>query len=121
MTVALDHQARINLSVLVGMIECTTVAETRAAWRLMDKLMLTEAEKTEIEFTTAMVNGNEAPRWNPQKTLPPLEFDLSEREWRQIEKALGTARFLPGPMRGWLEPLIAKMPESEETNGHAPA
>src|SRR5215469_6359511 len=75
MTLSLNHQGRINLSAMVGMIECRTTTETRAAWRLMDRLILTEDEKREIEFQPQFINGNETATWNPLKSLPPIQFE----------------------------------------------
>lgn len=117
MTLSLDHQGRVNLSALVGMLECRSVSETRMAWRLMDKFILNEDEKRQIDFVTQTVNGNEIPSWNPAKSLPPVEFELTEAEWAQVQKALTGTRFVPGPMRGWLEPILAKIPEPVESNG----
>jgi hypothetical protein len=120
MTLTLDHNQRINLGFLLGLQECRTVNDTRAAWKLMDRLALEEDEKQAIEFVAQIVNGNEAFTWNPTKTLPVREYELSDAELRQIQGALNlpSSRFLPGVMRRWLEPLLAQLPEPVESNGN---
>jgi len=66
-------------------------------------------------------NGNEAYTWNGTKTVPVREYDFTETEVRQLEKAVTTCpRFNPGPMRKWLEPLLAQLPEPAESNGAGP-
>jgi hypothetical protein len=114
----LDHQQRLNLLAMLGMLECRTLAETRAAWMLMDRLSLNDQEKSAIEFNVQTVDGNDMYTWNPTKSLPQREYDLSQAELKQIERALNSCqRFLPGQSRRWLEPLLAQMPEPVEGNG----
>jgi hypothetical protein len=120
MTLSLDHQQRLHVSALLGMLECRTVVETRAAWMLMDRLALDDNEKQAIDFRLQSVNGNEAYSWNPVKSLPAREYDLSESELKQVQRALNSCpRFVPGLMRGWLEPLLAQLPEPAERDGAA--
>jgi len=118
MTLTLDHYQRLNLAVLLGMLECRNVNETRAAWRLMDRLALDDGESRTIELQVQNINGAEIFSWNHARTLPAREYDLTDGELQQIERALSGGRLQPGPMRRWLEPLLAQMPELKETNGH---
>ena len=119
MTLTLDHHQRLNVGALLGMLECRTVRETRDAWKLMDRLTLDDREREAIEFVVQSQNGNEVYSWNPLKTLPAREYDFSDSELRQVERALNSApRFIPGQMRRWLEPLLAQMPEPVESNGN---
>ena len=121
MTITLDHHQRLNLTVLLGLQECRTLQETRRAWKLIDLLTLDDDEKRTIDFTVRHNGGSENYSWNPEKTLPVREYDLSDSEVAQLEKAIsGCPRFIPGQMRGWLEPLLAQLPEPVEANGNKP-
>lgn len=110
MTLSLDHQARINLAALVGSVECKTLSETKAAWALMDKFELSDQEKSAIAFEWRHVEGNDIPTWDPTKRLPRVDIELNDSESARIMRALETARVIPGPMRRWLEPVLAQMP-----------
>lgn len=113
MTLSLDHQARVNLAALVGSQECKTLAEVKAAWVLMDKLDLSNREKVSIDYQVKLLNGHEVPTWNPERSLPHVEIELNDAESDRIMRILATARIVPGPMRRWLEPVLAQLP----TNG----
>ena len=110
MNLALDHQGRINLCALIGMMECRNVSDVRAAWQLMDKIGLSESEQNAIDYRLQRLNGSEVPVWNTDKSLPPVEYSFDASETSQIQRALNGARVLPGPMRRWLEPLITQLP-----------
>lgn len=110
MTLSLDHQARINLAALIGSVECRTLAETKAAWALMDKFELSEQEKAAIEFEWRHVDGGDIPTWNESKRIPWVNVELNETESARVMRALDGARVVPGPMRRWLEPVLAQIP-----------
>lgn len=121
MTLSLDHQQRLNLCVLLGLLECRTVRDMRNAWRLMDRIGLDEQEKLVIEYTTQTINGNEVCGWNPEKSLPARPYELDPSELEQVQKAINNCpRYIPGQMRRWIEPLLAQMPEPAESNGDNP-
>jgi hypothetical protein len=111
MKLSLDLAARVNLGTLVGLAECRTLADVKAAWELLDKLELSNSEKEKIEYQVQFVNGNEIPVWNREKTLPQVDVVLTDSEVERITKILGAARYAPGPMRRWLEPLLLQLPE----------
>ena len=114
MQLSLDHHQRLNLTVLLGQLECTSLTETRAAWKLIDQISLDDQEKQSIDFTVHNNNGNEAYSWNPEKKLPMREYDISEADLKQIQRALNSCpRFYPSQVRRWLEPLLTQLPEAE--------
>lgn len=119
MTLTLDHHQRLNLYVLVGLPEATSILETCEAWKLMDRLMLDDQERQAVEFQTLMINGNQSYTYNRTKSLPAREYDLNDAELSRIQKAIyGLKRIVPGEMRLWLEPLLHQVPAPVESNGH---
>lgn len=118
MKVSLDHEQRIYLYVLLGNTECRTVGETRAAWQLMDRINLDQAEQAAISLKTHVVDGGqEAFIWDQTIPAVPRDFDLSESEIQQLGRAIaGCPRFLPRHTRRWLEPLLKQVPWLEETS-----
>lgn len=129
MTLSLDPAQRLNVHVLLGLLECTSLYETRLVWKMMDRLMLDNDEKAAIGFQMQGMNGTEAYTWDQTKSIPLRDFDLSEPETKQIQRALEPYLKkwkIPVRARPWLEPLLAQLPEEwvdglimepAETNG----
>lgn len=114
MTLSLDHNQRLNVHVLLGFLDCTSLHETRLVWGLMDRLMLDDEEKRAIDFQAQGTNGNEAYSWNQAKSIAVRKFELSEGEAKQVQRALEpylTKWRIPVKSRGWLEPLLAQLPQ----------
>lgn len=119
MTLSLDYEQRLYLYVLLGNLECHTVAETRAAWLLMDRLNLDENEKEEIGLTVHNVDGREAYSWDLSKSFAARWFEVSDSDLQQLGRAIaGCPQFLPRQARRWLEPLLGQLPGLEVTNGN---
>lgn len=114
MTLSLDHAQRLNLIVLLGLLE-GNVGETRAVWRLQDQLDLSPEEKQAIEHFTKSFNGNEVQGWNETKTLPLRAYELSDGDIARIERAIQQfPRHRAGMARPWLAPLLEQLPEPKE-------
>jgi hypothetical protein len=99
---------------LLGMLDCTSIHETRQVWRLQDKLMLDDFEKSVLEFQVRTVNGMEAYYWDQVKTVPTRDYNFAENEMKQIQRALEPylQRWqIPARSRVWLEPLLNQLPE----------
>jgi len=114
MTLFLDHQQRLNLIALLGLLECN-VGETRAVWKLQDHLALNEAEQRDVGYFVETQNGNEFQGWDRTKSLPPRSYDLADGDLRRIQLAIRQfPRHRAGIARCWLEPLLEQMPELVE-------
>jgi hypothetical protein len=113
MTLNLNYQQRINLSLLVG-AQRGNVSEMRLFWGLQDRLNLTAEEKASIEYRIEVdPAGNEMPRWNHFKArdCAPLAFECSESEGQRLRKMLDEwPHFLAAIDRIWIEPLIEQLP-----------
>ena len=123
MRLELDCEQRLYLWLLLGNLECRTVGETRAAWQLMDRVNLDEAEKIAMSLKVQIVDGQEAFSWDQTVRATPRQFDISESEIQQLGRAIaGCPKFLPRHARRWLEPLLRQLPYLEESsNGNRPA
>lgn len=122
MRLELDCEQRLYLWLLLGNLECRTVGETRAAWQLMDRVNLDEAEKIAMSLKVHIVDGQEAFSWDHTVSLTSRQFDISESEISQLGRAIaGCPKFLPRHARRWLEPLVRQLPDLEETNGNRSA
>ena len=114
----LTAEQRLNLAVILGNLECGTLAETRAAWALVDELELTPAEREAIGLQVRTIEGREAYQWNRDAAVPPREYDFSEGDRRRLSDALEKCtRYVPGQVRGWLEPLLAQLAADAPANG----
>lgn len=106
----LDLNQRLNLHAVLGNLECASIRDLRTAWQLMDRLMLSDAEKAEIGFRVQ----DEGYVFNPNKNLPNEEFEVSAAEMKQIQRALEPfldGRWkMPARARVWMEPLLAQLP-----------
>lgn len=119
MTLSLDYTQRLNLIVLMGLLECN-VGETRAVWKLQDKLALTDEEKQAIGYFVQANNGNEVHGWDMSKTQPLKEYDLADSDIARIQRAvLQFPRHRVAQARPWLEPLLTQLPDSEKEGVHA--
>lgn len=99
----LSIEQRLNLLVLVGSLECKTIAEMRAAWGLLDRLELSPEEKQAIEL---QVNGQSF-HWKPEGAAAAREFELSEAEAGEIRRAIEAhPQWIAGVARNWLRPLL---------------
>lgn len=109
----LSIEQRLNLHFLLGSLPCKTLADTRAAWELMDQLELTQEEKTSVEFHVLRnANGAAAYNWNNEKAPAAKEFELSEPQIQQLRLAIDTCpQWTPALSRRWLQPLLEQMPE----------
>ena len=117
MILSLDHTQRLNLIVLLGLLECN-VSETRAVWKLQDQLGLSDEEKIAIGYFVQSENGNEIHGWDQHKSLSHKSYDLPDSDVARIEKALQQfPRHRVGMARPWLEPLLAQLPQPAEQNG----
>jgi hypothetical protein len=114
MTLFLDHVQRLNLNVLLGLLECN-VAETRAVWKIMDQLSLTDEEKKAIGHFTQSFNGDEVQGWDQTKSLPPKSYDFADADTARIRRAIQQfPRHRVAFARPWLEPLLEQLPVEEE-------
>jgi hypothetical protein len=112
MLLSLDHQQRLNLIALMG-TQRGTVAEMRMFWSLQDKLDLDQEERAVIEYRVATSNGIEQPSWNPEKSLPLREFEVSEAEAARLRRVIeGWPHFLTAVDRKWILPLLDQLPEA---------
>lgn len=119
MTLSLDHAQRLNLIVLLGLLECN-VGETRAVWKLQDHLALTGEEKQTIGYFVQSNNGNQIHGWDLNKTLPAQHYDLADSDVTRIQLAIRQfPRHRVSLARPWLEPLLAQLPAAAE-NGAGP-
>jgi hypothetical protein len=120
MILKLDHAQRLNLKQLVGNLPAS-VDNIRQYWALTDRLDLDTIERGAIEYFEQTGPPPELRRtaaWNPQKRLPPKEFELTPFELEVIRAAIKTAQFISGPSRAWLEGLLdqlAAVPDQKET------
>lgn len=114
MTLFLDHVQRLNLNALLGLLECN-VGETRATWKLMDQLVLTDDEKLAIGYFVQSFNGEEIQGWDQSKSLSPKTFDFPDADIGRIRRAVQQfPRHRVAQARKWLEPLLEQLPMEEE-------
>jgi hypothetical protein len=106
MKLTLDHIQRLNLCALLG-AQRGDVATIRALWALQDELALSPEEEKAIELKRELVAGQERVVWNPARTVPAKEFELTESEAARIRAAVESAdSYGAGADRRWLEPLL---------------
>jgi hypothetical protein len=112
MILSLDHQQRLNLIALMG-TQRGNVAEIRMLWNIQDRLDLSAEEREKIEYRVATQNGIEQPSWNPEKGLPPRDFEVSEAEAQRLRKVVEEwPHFLTAVDRKWILPLLDQLPEA---------
>lgn len=117
MTLSLDHRQRLNLIAVLGAYDIRG-RDLHALWHLQDLLDLDESEKRSIDFRQETVNGNVVQVWNLSKEFPARSFDLSESDLKRIRQAIEDfPQFRGSRDRAWLEPLLAQIPKSVESNG----
>lgn len=112
MTLLLDHLQRINLHALFGSQRGPTLDDTRAFWKLQDRVELSADEQKAIGYHIVTAdNGLSGPQWDPQKSLPHRPFDFSDAEIQRIQKTLKEWQpgFLAHMDRKWLEPLLEQL------------
>lgn len=108
----LSIEQRLNLLLLVGGLECKTIAETRTAWGLLDRLELTAEEKESVGLTA---NGNGF-QWKTNGVGNLSEIELSEAEVGVITSAIQKCpQWIAGMTRNWLRPLLEQI-EGKEFN-----
>lgn len=123
MTLSLDHEQRLNLWVLLGLLE-GNIGETRAVWKLQDELNLSSEEKEAIGHISQFLNGGEVQGWDKSKSLPLKTYELSDGDVARIQRAIQQFSYhRAASARPWLEPLLSQLPESkehEQPNGTGP-
>jgi hypothetical protein len=115
MELVLNHVQRINLHALFGAQRGPTLDDTRAFWRLQDRIGLSEEEKRQIDYRVVQQGGATIPDWNPAKSADalPLAFELTSEELARIERAVKEWQpgFFASMDRVWLEPLLDQLEE----------
>jgi hypothetical protein len=106
MKLTLDHTQRLNLHALLG-AQRADVGSIRAIWAIQDRLALDADEEKLIELKREMVNGTERTVWNPALSIPPQDFEFSDRETARIKAAIQTwDQYTANADRRWLQPLV---------------
>jgi hypothetical protein len=84
----------------------------------MDRIELTSEERDKIGYKLREINGMLQPTWDANKQLDLVAFDLSEEEYRRVEKMIEDWQpgFTAAFDRVWLEPLLAQLEANR--NGH---
>src|SRR5215475_7655163 len=107
----LDHNQRLNINALLGLLDCPNMRDTRLVWDLMDRMELSNDEKARIEYTT---DKDGIPGWNMTRIPPAQPMEVSDPEIRQIQRALDLFlkhfKKIPVRSRSWLEPLLRQLP-----------
>jgi hypothetical protein len=109
MKLTLDHTQRLNLHALLG-AQRADVGSIRAIWAIQDRIALDPEEEESVELKREMIAGRERVVWNPDRSLPPREFELKDPEIARIKSAIETwDAYSVVADRRWLEPLIASL------------
>jgi len=115
MKIQLDHVQRLNLHALLG-AQRGDVATIRALWAVQDRLALTPEEENAIELKRAFAGRQEHAIWNPERSIPPKEFDFTEPEVARIKAALEAWHsYGAAADRYWLEPIIQMLFPSNQS------
>ncbi|MCE5306813.1 MAG: hypothetical protein LLG20_04155 [Acidobacteriales bacterium] len=106
MKLTLDHTQRLNLHALLG-AQRADVGSIRAIWSIQDRIALDGNEEKGIELKREIVGGQERVVWNPARSLPAKEFEVTDAELARIKGALQMwESYQADADRRWLQPLI---------------
>lgn len=111
----LTLEQRLNLVLMIGMLDCKTNAETRLSWKLLDKLELDALERDLVSLQVVIgPDGQESFRWNV--LLSREEFkDIKLTEWEAKRITTVLDEFPKKPAyRPWLEPLFIQLGVQED-------
>ena len=105
MKLTLDHTQRLNLHALLG-AQRADVGSIRAIWAIQDKIALGAEEEEVLELKRETTGGQERVVWNPNRSLPPKEFQFTDLDVARIRSSIETwASYGAAADRRWLEPL----------------
>lgn len=118
MKLRLDQTQRLNLHALMG-AQRGSVDDVRLWWRLQDMIWLSEEELKEINYRIVVAGEVEQPRWDLNKHIAVRDYELTNDEFKRIEKILKEWQpgFVASGDRRWLEPLLAQF--EQRVNGSA--
>lgn len=105
MKLTLDHVQRLNLHALLG-AQRGDVATIRALWALQDKIALTQDEEATIELKREIVANQERVVWNPTRSTPSKDFELTDIDFERIRAAIEAWSSYSTADRSWLQPLV---------------
>jgi len=114
MKLLLDSTQRLNLHALMGAQRCS-VDEVRIYWKLQDKIDLSDAEKTAIDYKLIGPEGQQQPTWKMNGEAPK-EYEFSKEEFDRIKKVMKEWQqgFMTSPDRRWLEPLLDQFESADK-------
>lgn len=109
----MDHIQRLNLHALLG-AQRVDVGSIRAIWAVQDRIALNADEEETLELKRELVGGHERVVWNPSRSLPLKDFELSDSDLARMKAAIQTwDSYSVEADRCWLQPLVRELFDSE--------